>query len=292
MNKDTTLMHAITFVLLVSACGACGKSGGKDADVPQSDEAVGAVIPPSPFTMSLNLDVSGSGTDLDALSKLSTFESLTSSNSNHLQAMIYISAVDSNIAQPLKLPINLLKSAAGKNPVQSESDTWVYSYDVLENNRVWTANLTATRISTSATSWTMKVTSVPSDINSCCNEFLLFEGQSSSTGSGGWQVYDVTKSKESVKLFSIVYDYKSPNDKVLKFTINGNSLQNRLGMNSSGRYSADGDLRSLEVDDSSDQGKRQIKWNSESKEGAYIDPQNNVVCWDSYVLNFADVVCK
>ncbi len=292
MNKDTAPMHAIVFALLFSACGACGKSGGKDADEPQSDEAVGSVTPPSPFTMSLNLDVSGSGTDLDALSKLSSFGSLASSNSNHLQAMIYVSAVDINIAQPLKLPINLLKSAAGKKPVQSESDTWVYSYDVLVNNRLWTANLTATRISISATSWSMKVTSSPTDINSCCSDFLLFEGQSSSSGSGSWQVFDVTKPKDSVRLLSIVYDHKNLNDKVLMFTINGNSLQNRLGMNSSVLYRASGDIRALEVTDSADQGKRLISWNNVSKEGSYTDPQNSKVCWDSYIMSFADLVCK
>ena len=290
MNKVTAFTHIVVFAL-ASTLGACGKSG-KDAEKPQSDEAVGALAVPSPYSMSVNLDVAGNGTDLDTLAKLDSFESLAFGGSNHLQAMIYVSAVDANIAQSLKLPINLLKAAAGKKPVQSGSDTWVYSYDVLENNRVLTANLTGTRTSQAATSWSMKVTSVPSDINGCCTDVLIFEGQSSTTGSGNWQIFDVTKPSDSAKLFSIVYDYKSPTDKVLLFTINGNSTQSRLGVDSTVRYSAAGDLLSLEVNDSADQGKRLISWSEASKAGDYTDPQDNSVCWDSYLKGFADVVCK
>ena len=291
MNIGTILARIVGLTLLGIIQLGCGKSGNNQ-EKPQSDQAVGVLSVPSPLSMSLNLNVDASSSDIDTLILQKKMPTVVKSSANHLQAIVYVSAIKTNIAQPLKLPINLLISLEGMQPTQMGTDAWVYSFDVLENNRVWTANLTATRFSSMATSWTMKVSSDPSDINGCCNDVVLFEGRSSATGSGTWQIYDVSKPRDSAKLFSIVYDYKTPSDKVLLFTMNGEVGPTRLGRNSTVRYSASADAMALEISDSSDQGKRFISWSAANKSGEHTDPQKNSVCWDTYLNNFSDMSCK
>ncbi len=287
MNIGTVFARAMFPVLLGTSLAGCGKSGS-DSEKQQSDLAVGALSVPTSHSMSMNLDVATGGTDLDALMRLTAVKS----GANHLQAMIFVSAVETNIAQFLKLPIKLLKAAESNQPTQSGTDTWIYSFDILDNNRVLTANLTAIRQSATATSWTMRVTSLPSDINGCCTDIVFFEGQSSASGSGTWEVYDITKPRDSTILFSVVYDYKSPTNKVLLVTMSGDSAQARLGRNSTVRYSANADALSLEISDSSNQGKRFLTWREANKSGEHTDPQKNRVCWDTYVNNFVDVSCE
>jgi hypothetical protein len=291
MNNTARFARPACLGLSMILINACGQSG-KDKKEPHSEQALGALSVPTPYSMQLDLDLDNNESDLGQLAHISPISSLSGRGSSHLQAMVYVSTVDSNIALPLRLPIKLLKAVVDRKPIQTETDTWTYSFDVLDNNRVWTANFIGNRLNSTATSWSMKVTSVPTDINGCCTDFLLFSGQSSASVSGRWQIFDINEPTESAKLFSIEYDYKSATERVILFTMNGTSTQSRLGPNSKVRFSVSSDLLSLDILDSFDQGSRVINWSGKDKSGEFFDPQKNRVCWDTYLKNFADVACK
>jgi len=284
-----TIGGNLVFWMLVAVVLGCGKSGN-DMERRQSEHALPGFLLPSPETMAVDLDVVASSY-LRASLFLNQKDTTEKSRANHLQAMVHVSNVQARVVVPLTLPINLLKSVAGKSPVQNGVDSWIYSVEVSEGNRIWTANLSSVQLTSSATIWSMKVTSLPIDINDCCDDFLLFEGQSSTTGSGNWQIFDVTKTKKLTTLFSIVYDYNSPNEKALVFSMNSDLPNVRLRSGSTIKYEAKGSQRFLEIFDRSDLGKRLIVWNRVDKSGLYVDPQKNRVCWDSYLKDFSDKVC-
>lgn len=284
------LLVAGSMILLNSGCA----QNGADKDNEEQEVDPDAPPPPSPYTLSINLNVSDQGTDMDAQSFTNNFFSQPELlGSSHFQAMVYVLAVNINVAAQLFVPVALLKSATGAIPSLTAADTWTYSYTVTHNNRIWTANLVGSKISDAAASWQMRVSSDPTDGNGCCTSFLFFEGLSSTTGSGSWQIYDMTRPSDSAKLFSVTYDYTSPTDKVLLFLVNSDkSASSRFGNGSQLRYQISQNTIAMEIQDSSDPGKRLIEWNRETKAGSHTDPQGNRLCWDTSAANLADRSCE
>jgi hypothetical protein len=283
----------LRLVLLCTAVAAvhpaCG-SKGLEEDGETGSGGQGVPVPPSPSTLSLNLNVSDQGADMDAQQMVSAAEML---GANQLRAAGYVLVVNVNIAAQLLVPVALLRSAATATPVLTAEDTWTWSYQVTYSNRTWTSNLVGQKLSDTAYAWQMRVTSTPEDGNSCCSDFLFFDGQSSSAGSGSWQMYDPTKPGTGAKLFSVVYDYKGATDKTLVFTVNSDkSAAERFGKSSSVKYVISGDKITLEILDSSEGSKRVIAWNRVSRAGSHTDPQGNQVCWAGADENLADMDCQ
>lgn len=279
-QRLTTIFLCLTMTNFVSACGNKGLKDEKEEDS-SSDNAP---APPSPYTLSVDLTLSEQGTDLDVTETL---------GANHLKAAVYVVAVNVNVAAHLFVPVALLRSASAAAPVLTGENTWTRSYQLTTDNRTWTANLTGRRLSDTANSWQMRVTSSPVDANGCCTDFLLFDGQSSTAGSGSWQLYDPTKPAAAAKLFSIVYDYRSETDKTLVFTVNSaKPASERFGSSSSVNYRISGANISMQVFDSSEGASRTIAWNKATQAGSHTDLQGNKACWAGKDENLIDVACQ
>lgn len=297
LKTCSLLLHLFLVVSVTQIDIGCAKNG-TDSDKDEEKTDPDAPPPPSPYTLSVNLNVSDQGKDMDTHAFAGSLDSDSSdlefvlAGANHFQAMAYVQAVNVNIAAQLFVPVALLKSAIGTIPSLTGVDTWTYGYMLTYNNRTWTSNLAGTKISDTAAKWQMQVTSNPVDGSGCCTSFLFFDGQSSTTGSGSWQIYDPTRPGDSAKIFSVTYDLRSPNDKVLMFFVNSDKASaSRFGNSSLLRYQISQNDISLEIQDSSEPGKRLIAWNKETKAGNHTDPQGNRVCWDTAALNTADRIC-
>jgi hypothetical protein len=306
-TKVSLCVIRVALLLSTVAVSGCGNSNGTGTGGGGSSPGGGgAPAVPSVATLAMDLTVSPGGLDLDAAGSSTGTAAGTAPtpgaqirpdapDANHLQASDLIMVINSNIAEPLALPVLLLQDAAAAAAARSAAGDWVRSFDQQSGGRAWTANLEEDTGDAGAASgqvaWALKVTSAL-DPAGCCSAFELMTGTGSDTA-GHWVLHDLTQPSQPANLFAVDYILAKDGSRTLTFTMDASRPPaERLGGGSVVTYAVAGDAVTVTCMDSSETGQWTLTWSQATKAGSETDPTGKKSCWDTAANLFANVPCS
>jgi hypothetical protein len=188
----------------------------------------------------------------------------------------------------LAVPIAAFKAAIGKDPVYLSDKTWQWSFELTVGGNSYKARLTGQNAN-SKYIWKMYISR---DGTNGFPEFVWFEGESKSDGTGGQWILK-TSSEEQVSLLQIDWTKSGDTIGTVKYTYLKNDAQ-QGGYIEQGYTSADlnayytvhyySDVKFYDV---------KIEWNTTTKNGRVQSLEylgdSNWYCWDSNKIN---VTCQ
>lgn len=169
-NKMIIQMKKQIFIVLVfSLCGAIFTSCKKDKGDPP-------VLPPAE---TMAIDFSNFSTGKKSAEMMSGTKGTENSNFEFAATVAGIWKLI--IGTTLAVPVNSFKAAIGKEPVYLSDKTWQWSYELTVGGNTYKARLTGQNADTRYL-WKMYIAR---DGTNGFSEFVWFEGESKSDGTGG-----------------------------------------------------------------------------------------------------------
>jgi hypothetical protein len=281
-------LRSLVVLSLVSALVACGKKDDSKSD----STAEGAPALPASGTLSVDFKAKGEAGDAFALVAQAGRSRLgATSTNNHAAAAVVFALTNVYVGAYLVTPVLMLARGAQETAKAQVDGSWLWSYDVTVGGVKDTVNLTGVRTGEASATWSLKLTTEPRDANGCCDAFELLTGSTSDGEKGAWIVNDPSQPKTPTPLFTTTYDYESPTDKTLAFTLETTrAATERFGKGSYASYAVKDDAVTLQVRDASEAAPRTILFDRGTGAGSQVDPAGTKSCWGP-APSYADIAC-